>query len=281
MKNLLVISLTLIAFSSCQKKPASAEAPAEAPVTESTTPPPPPAPVTEQAEPGSDSDIMLASEVDENSPELITLNRTYLGDNLALTFPSPDKGGHIKLIGDDAKKLFETLQSDVVAVEADEEFAAGRTKIGQSLVCDESALKSEPENKLYTCTLMINYVEGTVASTEQTVVLPASVPTPAAYNGEMLNLLISDSVPVGLIELKAKDSKVLFSVLTANAESEPDTETHKNIKVKTGQHIKCAHAVTKSTPEKSEFSCVVNIENSQTGAVAEQVLTPARESTQP
>lgn len=279
MKNLLIISLALIAFASCQKKPASAEAPAEAPMAESATPPP--APVTEQAEPGSDSDVMLASDVDENSPELITLNRTYLGDNLSLTFPHAHSDGALKLIGDDAKKMFEALHTAIIPTEADEEITAGRTKFGVNVVCDEYALKSEPEKTLYTCTFMLNYRDGSINSMGRLQVAPASAPTPAAYNGEMLNLLVSDSIPVGLIELKPKDSKVLFSVLTATAESEPDTETHKNIKVKTGQHMKCAHAVTKSSPEKSEFSCFVNIENSQTGAVAEQVLTPTRESTEP
>lgn len=269
MKNLIIITLALIAFASCQKKPAGANAPAEAPVTESTTPPPP-APAAEEAEPGSDSDILLASNIDETSAQLITLDRTYLGDNLALTFPDEKSGGHIKLLGDDAKKMFDTLVTTSIPVEASEDFAAGQTKIGVDVLCDETALKEEPENKIYSCTLVINYKLGSITELGNPVTIQATTPRPAAYSGQLLSLSIPaepEAMPAGLIELKPKDSKVLFSVMTATAENQADTDTHKNIKMKTGQKIKCIHAITKTTPEKSEFACFVSIENSLTGAM--------------
>jgi len=256
MKRLIFICIVLIAVMSCQKDQ-SADSGTSPVAAESTKP---------------DSNVLQVSDIEATSAEPVELSRTYIGDNLTLVSQNDGaRTGQIKLIGADAEALYQALWLNALPATANAVFSDIK-KIGSHLLCEEMSMASRPQNKIHTCTFNINYELGSVTALSAPTSEPPAAAPEDAYEGEVLRLMVANSTLQGGVILKPEDSKVLYFALNAIEVEKPATETYKSINRKLGQNIKCLHAITRSSPEKSEFSCAINISNAQTGVV--ETLNP-------
>jgi hypothetical protein len=204
---------------------------------------------------------------DENTAAPFSLEKNYLGNNLLLLYPNHENWGSVKIEGQDAKKLFETLQLKVSKTGGNLVWNPSRVKRGSHISCYEESMISSPEKLEYRCSFYIEYRAGSVIENNVQVKMDKTVPElTQTYSGDSLMLIAHHPAKWGFLKLKGMDAKALFFTMSVEPTTTEGNLNYLPSKKKEGRDITCWATSATATPDKVEHACDIFI-NYSTGVV--------------
>lgn len=260
MKKLMLIAIALVGLAACSYNDDNNDANPMAPAE----------PAVEDIQTQDAKKSAQSTEDDQKAPQAtapFSLDQSYLGKNLTMIYPHSANWGWVKIMGQDAEKLFETLQVKVTEAAGNSMWLPAQVKEGGNIACYKQAMKATPEKMKYTCSIYIDYRKGLVSVISAEIAKDKSVPElEEPYSGETLELKAPDVRDWGRVRLSGKDAEALYFTMAVEPFSAGGNAVYLPAKQKKGVNINCFEQAAKATPDKPEYVCSLFL-NYSTGEI--------------